>query len=198
MRIVVVASCVALSGCTALFDLQRPQRGDAASVDDAPRDADVADADASYDAAVDAGMPDAAVMCPATYTSYPGTTSRYRTVTANAPWLTAAADCADDGMNTHLIVIGTASEENAVDLIVAGDKWLGLSDINTEGTFLWVTAEPTGGYPPATGAPWETAEPDGAGDCILLGAQGWTDESCGLNREYICECDAYANDTTRY
>lgn len=196
MRIV-IATCIALCGCSAIFDLQKPQRGDAAVDDAAQRDATV---DAGYDAAVDA-MPDAAFACPATYLPAQGTTSRYRLVTQNASWLAAATDCANDGATTHLAVASSAAELALLDAMPnAAIVWIGLSDLKLEGTYVAVTAEDTMGYPPASGTPWDVGEPnpDAGRDCVLFDTGELLVESCGLNREYFCECDAYANDPTRY
>jgi hypothetical protein len=104
------------------------------------------------------------------------------------PWSEAAAHC-ETGFGGTLVVIDTA-DENAAVIGLATAKltsiWIGLSDLRTEGTFVW-----------ADGAPvrftsWNTGEPnDAAGneDCAhLSSATGvWNDLDCAIPLPYICE-----------
>jgi len=134
--------------------------------------------------------------CPSNYTELGN--RHYRLATNNTGWTAAASDCADDGVNTHLVVI---SDDAELDLInstysTENEVWIGLSDLVTDGTFLWVTVENTMGYPPASGAPWQNL---GADPCVLLKVpDGFNTRGCTLNRRSLCECDAYANDVSRY
>ncbi len=196
------AVCAVLCGCSQIFGLEAPQRAIAdAPVDVVPRDGDVIVDDVPMDIG-----PDAPIACPSQYIALmAGATSKYRLGNQNKPWLDAAVDCADDGVNTHLAVL-SASTEISTSSLFSGPRWIGLSDKKIEGTFLAVTAEDTMGYPPATGAPWASDEPSAEGievDCVYLEQTASNGlqlkaELCTLNREYICECDAYANDPSRY
>jgi len=80
--------------------------------------------------------------------------------------------------------------------------WVGYSDRITEGVFLAITDEPIGGYV-ANGSPaWASGEPNhqsAAENCteiILEG--GLNDNDCTNTRPFVCECDSYANDPSRY
>eukprot|EP00965_Chrysotila_dentata_P162551 5367452-Pleurochrysis_carterae.AAC.3 len=103
---------------------------------------------------------------------------------ASVTWQEAQAACAGDG-NT-LAVINSAAENNQLleisqDIIV----WIGLNDIETEGTFVW---ESTGETPAVTF--WGPGEPNNSGgeDCATFqGGTGiWNDLQCGARRAYAC------------
>ena len=139
------------------------------------------------------------VTCPANYDlQVTGSMSRYRLVSQANPWLAANAACTADG--THLIVLSTQFELAAINVVAgAGERWVGLSDLRTDGVFLPVTDEATT-FPPASGAPWATGEPS-AGDksCVLMNDNGvLSSKTCGLARPSICECDGVPNDPTNY
>lgn len=177
-----------LSGCSALFDLSAPVRERDGSIDDASEDAPRSDA-----------LPDVMVdgpACPSNYMEIGN--RRYRLATNNASWTNAATDCADDGVNTHLAVISNSAELTLVNATYSmeNEVWIGLSDLVTDGTFLWVTVEDTMGYPPASGAPWQNL---GTDPCVILKVpDGLNTKDCGLNKHYLCECDTYADDPSRY
>lgn len=143
--------------------------------------------------------------CPLSYNlSFNASPTRYRFVMELKDWPAAAADCADDltgaPFHTHLVVVTTDSELSGVDAFNSGTtSWLGLSDRKMPGAFLWVTNESTS-YPPASGSPWETNEPNmGAGfDCVENRVADLRTEMCATPRAYYCECDMLANDPTRY
>jgi hypothetical protein len=83
------------------------------------------------------------------------------------------------------------------------DTWIGASAPQGTKMYRWVTAENTQRYvvPSSLGSePWESDQPDEAGGYGELRALSGSlhDESCGESSNYICECDGYANDPTRY
>nr|XP_008102424.1 PREDICTED: low affinity immunoglobulin epsilon Fc receptor [Anolis carolinensis] len=64
--------------------------------------------------------------------------------------------------------------------------WIGLSDINTENTFVWVDRSP------ASYTYWNPRQPNNYGhgqDCVVMTTSGrWDDRECGSNADgWICE-----------
>jgi hypothetical protein len=163
------------------------------------RPADARDIDAGVDAGVAA--------CPSSYVAL--ATGRYRYVTKPATWVDALADCADDldalsPVHTHLAVFATDEERAQFRTTYEdGFVWIGLSDRVTTFDWLWVTAEDTGAYPPASGPPWKSGQPSngdgGRQDCVVMETSGlWDDRICDDGTyAYVCECDAYAQDASR-
>jgi len=188
------ALLVVIGGCDLVFPLRAP---------DAVPDATL-DAVDSLDAPADAPR-DAFFGCPASYDQpFNGHVYRFELATQKT-WLNAAADCADDetgdGIHfTHLAVLGDEQERSGVQALAPGRVlWLGLSDINQEATFLWVTAEATSGYPPSSGALWSGGAPNGDGDCVqYVGDADLDDLDCSVPRLFVCECDQSANVPSRY
>jgi len=182
----VLAVCVELTGCR--FDLP-------ASNPDA--------IGSQTDAAVDA-VP--TVDCPVGYGPIRGI-GMYRVVETTAQtWQAAAGDCNDDDdvggpyrRFTHLVVLGNETERTTITgagTPITGLTWIGLGDLGTEGTYTWVTSEPTGGYPMVgMKPPWDSDDPDNAGgfeDCIRF-KNDYTleDKPCTDTQSYVCECDAF-------
>ena len=69
--------------------------------------------------------------------------SYYKVITQEATWTEAAGYCALDG--GYLVTISSAEENQFVYELLPGDRhgaWLGGSDVETEGTWTWVTGEP--------------------------------------------------------
>lgn len=103
----------------------------------------------------------------------------------------AEAFCDDRG-HGHLAALGTPSEHDSViaGLGIPPDRpvWMGLSDRDAEGRFLWSSDFAQGGYDR-----WDEGEPsNGPGeDCVLLTGGTWTDAACDLDRGFICERSAW-------
>lgn len=213
MRRLLAASLCAALGCgfhPSGLTADEDAASDGATNDGAPPDGvTVGDGPTVDAAAVDAALTDArsidAVlpMCPTGYGALGTSASRYREVTATASWTAAAADCADDDDGgaftgfTHLAVIGDDAERLALTspAAITGNTWVGLSDQLIEGTFRWVTAEPTGGYPQVgQQPPWDNGDPDGGDpiDCVRFkNSFTYEDKACGDANSYLCECDAF-------
>jgi len=86
----------------------------------------------------------------------------------------------------YLATITSSSELVVVGLYVSGDPWIGASDRDQEGAFVWVNDEPWG-Y-----SPWKTSEApaDDARDCVkLVGSPPayFDDEDCNQKRPFVCE-----------
>lgn len=90
----------------------------------------------------------------------------------------------------ELVVFDDAAEEAWVTRHVAGgaDFWLGLSDAETEGT--WLTAR--GSAPPYLH--WDEGEPNGGddSDCarVEIDTGRWRDTPCSQEHQILCERDA--------
>ncbi len=99
----------------------------------------------------------------------------------------AEAFCDDRG-HGHLAALGTPREHDEVIAglnIPAGEPvWMGLSDRETEGEFLWSSDFAQGGYDR-----WSGTEPsNGPGeDCVLVTDGTWTDNPCDVDHGFMCE-----------
>jgi hypothetical protein len=144
-------------------------------------------------------MPDGppALLCPPSYTLFDNARplSRYRHVTASASWQVAEATCEADGGNAflpaHLIVLDDEAERQWAFDQGTTDKWIGATDIKTEGTILAVTDQPS----PFFGA---AASNNMSKDCLYLDGSTTVMEVCSAGRPYLCECDGRAADPARY
>jgi hypothetical protein len=182
-----VPTCVATLG-----DASTPP-GDDAPLADTPRDG------IPLDAPLDAPP---MFTCPGNYLAIAGSTTRYRQVIMAQTWEAAAADCANDlAGHTHLAVLSSDNERLSINASFLGLAWIGLQDRTTNGTYRWITAENTNNYPPLAVPPWGNGQPTGGTDfdCVYLnGTFGLDDERCAVFFPYVCECDAFANDPSRY
>jgi hypothetical protein len=196
MRGFTIAVLGVLAGCS--FD------GQPLGSTDGPGRADARDGDAMLDpdARIDGRHADAAGECPAGYDPIGASPTRYRIVAATETWDVASMDCNDDDDDalytghTHLAVISSDVERLDISTATTGNRWVGLTDAVVEGVFLWVTAEPTAGYPiVGMQPPWDAGDPDGlAGEnCVRFkNSFGFEDKDCAdTNNTYLCECDSY-------
>lgn len=142
--------------------------------------------------------PDAHVaLCPASYTSVGG--SHYRWVGTGTNWLAAELDCEDDATGleqpTHLAVVDDAGERSILITGTGGsldNQWIGRTDLAAEGSLIYITPQ---------------AGVDGAGasgnsgmkDCVRMGSDGsYAARDCTNTNIYVCECDGFAADVTRF
>ncbi len=190
-----VAVLVLATGCRQLLgfeELAEPSAGDAPIVEDGS---------GTDGASSDTPLADAALVCPASYTIViDGSASRYRHVTSSSiTWLNANTDCVNDGTTTHLIVLTDDIERAAIEALTDGPvRWIGLSNRAAIETYVPVTDEQVS-YPPASGTPWAPGEPSFTETrCVALAAGALITLSCGNGRNFICECDAFADDPMNY
>jgi hypothetical protein len=154
------------------------------------------------------GPPDAdpLIGCPAEYDLVAPGEGRYRHVDVALDWIDAVVDCADDSpssasVHTHLAVFATDAERAEVNAILQTTVWLGLTDRRVADQWIWVTQEPTGGYPPLSHPAWAPNEPDREGECGAMDENGRLEaRRCDGQDDvpFLCECDVYPDDPSRY
>ncbi len=90
----------------------------------------------------------------------------------------------------HLVSITDSDEQGVVDAITgATQTYIGLDDIQTEGTYVWVSGEPFDFFA------WGPGEPSAGTDedCAVIRDDGtWADRDCTANfasHSYVCEID---------
>ena len=140
--------------------------------------------------------------CPAAFDG-----ARYLFVAEPLGWGGAQAACvallpdSQGPMYTHLAVLSSVLELSEVASLRGGTSaWVGLTDLVVRGSYQWVTTE----LPRVElGDPmWGPAEPDGGDNngCVkLTGGNGLLDDaSCSQPNAYLCECDAFPEDRTRF
>ncbi len=110
----------------------------------------------------------------------------YRVVPTTDPleltWTNAFNDCANYP-TYRLIMLEDAAEAAWLRTQITGKWWIGLNDINVEGTWVWSDNSPL------TYSAWKSGEPNNSGgeDCAETDDVGWNDEGCGEVRAYVCE-----------
>ncbi|XP_056435270.1 C-type lectin domain family 17, member A-like [Gadus chalcogrammus] len=99
-------------------------------------------------------------------------------------WNNGRNDCIKKGGD--LVVIDSSQEQ------YEGDFWIGLTDLEQEGTWKWVDGAPL------ILSNWEEKQPDngnkiakyGEEDCAQNRRPTWNDVSCDTNLQWICEASA--------
>ncbi|XP_035285555.1 CD209 antigen-like protein E isoform X2 [Anguilla anguilla] len=108
-------------------------------------------------------------------------------------WSQSQEYCTSKG--AHLVIIKNQQEQNFVSSSIRETHWIGLSDRDTEGQWVWVDGTPLDRS--GTQYWWET-EPDNwmdsgdpsGEDCASLGDDNpayWFDASCGKIKKFVCE-----------
>ena len=110
---------------------------------------------------------------------------------SNIAWDSARTACIADG--GHLATYASSAEEAAVMPVLAPTDrtWIGMSDVEIEGTWLWIDAEPM------SYTNWRGTEPNnGSGGPV---------ENCGVNSQAATSwqwndiaCDGGINGTPNY
>jgi hypothetical protein len=111
-------------------------------------------------------------------------------------WADARTDCVGRGYD--LVVLDDAIEDRAVwaeaRALRVIDWWIGLQDMLSEGTYVWVDGRTIWSGGAAFGyTNWRTGVPKGLDfqDCAELDGEGsdglWADEGCGRALPYVCE-----------
>ncbi len=195
--------------CRALVcePLDGTQADAAVSVADAAPDAEPGTPDAEPDASPDAAPPFCAgpdqVLTPSgsCYTLV-------RSTSLKMNWVNAAAYCGSMGLTSHLAQVISQTENDLV--VHLGDSgglglvWLGGTDGQVEGTWVWVNDGKT--FPPSSTpfygfSSWNAGEPNngngtGAENCLAIQMSttssqrgGWDDRACSDLRSFVCETE---------
>lgn len=193
MRLAVGLLALTLGGCHLVFDVAPPTP---------------LPPDARFD-------PDIPLDCPATYASIAtaSTRSRYRLSSGSSGWTPARQDCADDQQGdptlnkgyTHALVLSNDMERSGVFVHYQPmeEVWVGMSKVNRNDMFMWLTDEDTEGYPQFGTQAWAPNEP-GAGQCVsMLGTLEPTPSAlrvraCSGGIAIICECDEHPEDNDNF
>ncbi|XP_061074154.1 C-type lectin domain family 10 member A-like isoform X2 [Conger conger] len=115
--------------------------------------------------------------------------------TERKSWMDGRSDCIKQGAD--LVVIKSEEEQEFITKYTRDYNWIGLSDSETEGTWLWVDGSPLQrGF-------WRNGQPDDHfwfdsrtqyqdADCVVTvpGESAWMDTHCYSYRRFICETDA--------
>ncbi|XP_042081191.1 CD209 antigen-like protein A isoform X2 [Haplochromis burtoni] len=99
-------------------------------------------------------------------------------------WQSARKHCTDQGAD--LVVIDSPEEQNFIASFTQKETWIGLSDIEQEGTWKWVDGTPL------TLQYWASLQPDNLlfrEDCAHIRYQetSWNDERCENSLQWVCE-----------
>lgn len=107
-------------------------------------------------------------------------------------WQNAKSAC--ESAKGHLVTITSTAEANLVwdnmdGFTDTGPRWIGYSDLASEGSWSWVTGEAN---PPGFSALWASGEPNDAGgseDCaeFRYSQFNWNDNQCTVSHYFWCE-----------
>ncbi|XP_076874400.1 uncharacterized protein LOC143524712 isoform X2 [Brachyhypopomus gauderio] len=115
--------------------------------------------------------------------------SMYFISTEKKTWSESRQDCRARGAD--LVIINSREEQEFIRQTLGSIySWIGLTDVEREGTWKWVDGTAlTNGY-------WDTKEPNsfaGDEDCVITGQPGlnpvfnWADYQCSVTFIWICE-----------
>ncbi|KAJ8358395.1 hypothetical protein AAFF_G00010340 [Aldrovandia affinis] len=110
--------------------------------------------------------------------------------TERKSWNAGRSACLKQGAD--LVIIESKEEQDFIYKHIGGLglHWIGLSDSETEGTWLWVDGTPL----QKDKALWRNGQPDdyGSEDCALTwpGVDEWADVSCDEHVKSVCKTDA--------
>lgn len=113
----------------------------------------------------------------------------YRVIVAQEDWDVQVAACSADGSNAYLAIPDDATELQAISslFMVTQNFWVGISDLDTEGTFVTVRNTP------AAFLPWDDNQPNNTNDSDCVSAdridQTYNDQRCNTNLRAVCECE---------
>ena len=102
----------------------------------------------------------------------------------------AQAFCRSNNSHADVVSIFSLFENTHVKQLAKdlGDYvWIGLRDIQSEGSWQWYDGTPLGRY-----HGWAENEPNGGTqeNCVDLGQEGWRDFACGAKKPFVCKMAA--------
>uniref|UniRef100_A0A669DK68 CD209 antigen-like protein A n=1 Tax=Oreochromis niloticus TaxID=8128 RepID=A0A669DK68_ORENI len=120
--------------------------------------------------------------CPAGWSMF--SHSCYLLSGRSGSWHSARKNCIDQGAD--LVVIDSPEEQNFIASFTEKRTWIGLNDIEQEGTWKWVDGSPL------TLQYWASGQPDNhhlREDCAHIRDPGtsWNDERCDDSYQWVCE-----------
>ncbi|XP_025759497.1 CD209 antigen-like protein A isoform X1 [Oreochromis niloticus] len=120
--------------------------------------------------------------CPAGWSMF--SHSCYLLSGRSGSWHSARKNCIDQGAD--LVVIDSPEEQNFIASFTEERTWIGLNDIEQEGTWKWVDGTPL------TLQYWASGQPDNhhlREDCVHIRDPGtsWNDERCDDSYQWVCE-----------
>ena len=125
----------------------------------------------------------ATASCPSGWTQY--YPSCYSLSTYTAEWRDAETACLAQG--GHLMSVSSSSEQNVItSYLHAADAWIGLNDLQDDGTFQWTDGSIVN-Y-----TYWADDQPNDLfdQDCVSVledGSGKWDDNHCTYDKLFICE-----------
>nr|XP_029541282.1 CD209 antigen-like isoform X1 [Oncorhynchus nerka] len=116
--------------------------------------------------------------------------SCYYTTTVIKTWEESRKDCNERG--AHLVIINSREEQTFINGLYGpgNETWIGLTNVDTEGTWKWVDDTPL------TTAYWKTGKPSSSlgadQDCVAFFHHSsnpgeWNNEECHKSTNWICE-----------
>ncbi|XP_072049870.1 C-type lectin mannose-binding isoform-like [Amphiura filiformis] len=126
------------------------------------------------------------VCCEKDWLGYNGHCYRY--FTYRKTWSLARQFCLD--LDADLVSIHSATENAILNALISGDEaWIGFTDSETEGQFVWSDGTAS------DFTAWDQGQPNdnqGTEDCaelnhVSLPDKSWNDHNCDLQHSFICK-----------
>uniref|UniRef100_A0A8I5YTR3 C-type lectin domain-containing protein n=1 Tax=Pongo abelii TaxID=9601 RepID=A0A8I5YTR3_PONAB len=126
--------------------------------------------------------------CPWEWTFFQG--NCYFISNSQRNWHDSITACQEVG--AQLVIIKSAEEQNFLQLQSSRSNrfaWMGLSDLNQEGTWQWMDGSPLSS---SFKQYWNRGEPNNIGeeDCVEFNGNGWNDDKCSAAKFWICKKSA--------
>uniref|UniRef100_A0A3Q4MX43 C-type lectin domain-containing protein n=1 Tax=Neolamprologus brichardi TaxID=32507 RepID=A0A3Q4MX43_NEOBR len=123
--------------------------------------------------------------CPTGWSEF--SCSCYLLSESSGSWHSARKHCTDQGAD--LVVIDSPEEQNFIASFTQKETWIGLSDIEQEGTWKWVDGTP---LKLELTRYWASLQPDNLlfrENCAHIRYQqtSWNDERCENSLQWVCE-----------